>query len=207
MAKQKALAFALSYVATVCDQLNTACTVAAIVSAEKDSIAGGLRDAIFALRDAAPDTGAYLTACEFAHGNGRPHMAKDHVPGAIRTWLTDNKGPADTVKVYLSKVRTVALHLADPAHNAKRCDPNGKPLSLDALYKVAHVAKNASVKTADKAPADAPEPAEPAAPETLSQMVARFGIVAVMRECAAILRTAKKTKTEAIALEAIAAKI
>ena len=207
MAKKQISAIVVSCVASMVDALSHASSIAAIVTAEKESTASMLRDALFSMRDAAADTGDYLTACEEVYGNGLRHTAKDYRGGLLRERLTDAKVDLATIKVYMAMVRATALWLADPTNNAARVLPSGAPLSLGAMYKLAKLAKNPA------APANTSGQVAPAntsgqvAPESIGQMIAKFGLVAVLRECAATLATHKETKTDSIAIAAIGAKL
>jgi len=160
-----------------------------------------LLDAAYTMRDeCGKDTGAYLSARQIAFGNGLAHLAKGYDGGTVRQTLKDASIPAESVKVYMAKVRAGSDWIADPAHNAKR------PATLDELY--ALCPKKDGTKRGTKqrsASVEAPE-AEAGTKrptETMEQAIARWGIPAVLNCISATLDTVRKTKTIATTLRAI----
>ncbi|HEX6824863.1 MAG TPA: hypothetical protein VF077_00995 [Nitrospiraceae bacterium] len=192
---------------TLVDLFAHSADVATMFGEEKGATSAATRDALFAMRDGfAADTSGYLAGCVAIYGNGeRGKLVSDggkRVAGSLRDALAKRGVSLDLVKWQLGEARKVADYLADP--EAKRTDDKGEPLPMRTLYKLAlgDAPKAKRGANSNKGETSAEASAAPTG-ETVSQTIARIGIVAVMAECARILKSDKRTRTDGVAVAAI----
>lgn len=176
--------------------------------ARRHTFAERMLAALVALREAAPDTGAYLTALADECGNGL--KGKERKPGAIYDAVTSAlAGKGDTFKAertwqaQLAMARAVGSRLADPVQLA-RVKKDGT--AFRTLYDESKKTKAPSVK------ADDPTQPGKLADVTLDnktpkdivqQVVVKIGVARIIEAVADIMAADNATKLEALTLRAM----
>lgn len=160
---------------------------------------------------------AYVAAVQTICGTTGVHHSKpEYVAGTLRAdfeaeikaehkakTLSDFERDAalSVLKTQLSYIRKVANWIADPLRFKDATDGAELRTLYDAAVKAGKPVTPTSTKADDKSAPGA------ATVTTLAQLIATFGIGAVLRECSAILASDKGTKTQAASIAAIAVQV
>lgn len=197
----------------LCATLYVLSHAAAGFKADKQDASAVMLAALVGLR-AELSGAAYLGAVVAICGTSGVHHSKpEYVAGTLRADFENeiaiDKEMSDferecavgVLKTQLSYIRKVANWIADPLRFKDATDGAELRTLYDAAVKAGKPVTPTSTKADDKSAPGA------ATVTTLAQLIATFGIGAVLRGCSAILASDKGTKTQAASIAAIAVQV
>lgn len=141
-------------------------------------------------------------------GNGKNNKAKDFEAGQIVEAIKlgaaahklnddDTKKVSDSLKSQASKARTIGHAVLEKGYVID------KALGRDKQVEAAKLALDGGTAKAKETTPKAGE----SKTDTIGQLIAKFGLAAVLQECAAVLGSTRATATQAAAVAAVASQI